>query len=174
MRRPCHGWGGFTLLELVVVLSLIAILTGLVVPVYGGSMASMRMRGAQSDFLSLIRYVQERAITDAREYRLYIDGKENEFWVMYMTGMKDGEKVFEEETRDYGRRRAFPDRLVVERVRGRKDRDRNAHYITCYPNGACDVARVDMLDAQNRRRRTTIETTGVVGKNEIKTPWTRR
>ncbi len=165
---------GFTLLELVVVLALIAILTGMVVPVYGGSMASMRMRSAQSDFISLIEFVQERAITDAREYRLYIDKEENTFWVMYMTGVEEGEKVFTEETREYGRLREFPEQLTVDRVKARKDRERSAYFIACYPNGACDIARVDLLDARNRRQRTTIETTGVVGKLEVETPQTRR
>jgi len=93
---------------------------------------------------------------------------------MYMTGVEEGEKVFTEETREYGRLREFPEQLTVDRVKARKDRERSAYFIACYPNGACDIARVDLLDARNRRQRTTIETTGVVGKLEVETPQTRR
>ena len=165
---------GFTLLELIVVVMLLGILTGLVVPIYGGSMASMRIRNTQSDIVSLLGYIQERAVTDGREYRLYIDKQDGRFWVMYAVGRKQDEKVFEEETRDYGREREFPEGMIVDRIKAKKDRKRNANYISCHPNGACDVATVVLADKDNRRRHVTVETTGVMGKIEVKRSVDRR
>lgn len=167
---------GFTLIELIIVVTMLGILTAVVVPIYSGSMASMRIRNTQSDVVALLQYIQERAVTDGREYRLYIDPRENTFWVMYLAGRDGDEKVFEAETREYGRERDFPEGLVVEQMSGKakKDRKRNAYYVACFPNGACDLATIRLADAANRRRHVTIKTTGVMGKLEVERAGDRR
>lgn len=177
-RTQAPGDGGaeaaFTLIELIVVVAMLGVLTAMVVPIYGGSMASMRIRNTQSDIVSLIEYIQERAVTDGREYRLYFDKPENLYWVMYLVGRDGEEKNFEPETREYGRERYLPEGLIVERLKAKKDRKRNANYIACYPNGACDAATIVLAEAANRRRHVTIKTTGVMGKLEVERAGERR
>lgn len=174
--RFAHGGrrAAFTLIELIVVVAMLGILTSVVVPIYGGSMTSMRIRNTQSDIVSLLQYIQERAVSDGREYRLYIDQRENTWWVMYLAGRDGDEKLFEMETREYGRERSFPEGLLVDRIKTKKDKKRNAYYVACFPNGACDVATIVLAEAANRRRRVTIETSGVMGKIQVERVGERR
>ncbi len=158
---------GFTLLELIVVLSLLAIITGALVPLYGSSMATIQMRSVQSDFLALLTFTQERAVAESREYRLYLDEKEGTHWVMRFARIEDNEKVFEPVKAEWGRLTHLPKVMEFKGIKARKDRDRAAQFIGCYPNGACDTVSVTLSDTRSRKRQFTIETLGTVGKVEV-------
>ena len=64
---------GFSLIELIVVLTILSLMLGVVVPIYHGSLSRTRSAGATRDFLATMKYAQERAVTDATEHRLYLD-----------------------------------------------------------------------------------------------------
>ena len=125
------------------------------------------MRNAQNDLVSLIGYVQERAVVGSCEYRLYIDTDEGTYWVERMAGYEDGEKLFEPADAKIGAEQQFPEYLEIQRFKGREDRTRGAQYIACYPNGACDRIEFTVQDARNRRREFTIRTLGAMGKVEL-------
>jgi prepilin-type N-terminal cleavage/methylation domain-containing protein len=158
---------GFSLLELIVVLLMLSTLAAAVVPIYGGSVQSIRMRGFHSNFVQFITYVQERAVTDVREYRLYIDDKEKTYWVMEHTGWDRDDKVYDVAGGDLGEERYFPESVEVSRISGEKDRGRDGYYMTCFPNGSCDRIKVYLNEDGDRRRQVIIETTGVIGKIEV-------
>lgn len=61
----------------------------MIVPIYSGSMTQVQMSNARSDMVSVIRYVQERAVSDALEYRIFFDREENAYWVGY--GVRDAQ-----------------------------------------------------------------------------------
>lgn len=159
--------GGFSLLELIVVLLVLSTLAAAVVPIYGGSVQAIRMRGFHSNFVQFITYIQERAVTDVREYRLYIDDKEKTYWVMEHTGWEKDKKVFDMARGDLAGERQFPASVVVSRIRGEKDRDRDGYYMTCFPNGSCDRIKIYLNEDGDRRRQVIIETTGVLGKVDV-------
>jgi prepilin-type N-terminal cleavage/methylation domain-containing protein len=71
--RARQSGGGFTLMELIIVLTIIVIMSAAVVPVFGPSMAKLQRDHAVRDFVATLRYAQERAVTDTREYRLALD-----------------------------------------------------------------------------------------------------
>lgn len=159
---------GFSLLELMVALVVLSVIGAAVVPVFSGSVASMRVRAFQSDFIQIFEYIQERAVTDVREYRLYIDEREHSYWAMRHTGYDDRqEKVFEMVEQEWGQLRHFPDTVRIERMTAPKDRERDARYMACYPNGSCTRVKVNLTESKDRRRRVIIETTGVMGKVEV-------
>ena len=166
-RNRRTGQAGFSLIELVVVLVVLSTLAAAVVPIYSGSVQGIRMRGFHSDFVQFITYLQERAVTDVREYRLYIDDDENTYWVMQLAGWEDEEKVYEMAGGDLGGERHFPEAVEVSRISGEKDRDRDGYYTTCFPNGSCDRIKIYLNEAGDRRRQVIIETTGVMGKIEV-------
>lgn len=167
------AYDGFSLMELIVVLTLVTVIAAVVVPLYGSSMAQVQLRDARNSFVSLITHVQERAVAESLEYRIYIDDKEGAYWVMRLAGMDKDEKVFKPVSGEFGRKMFFPPYLRVDRVRARKDRDRRAYYIACFPNGASDRATVSFRDERNRSRAFRVATQGAMGRIDVRSGTTQ-
>ena len=159
---------GFTLLELIVVLSILTIITSAVVPVFSSSMATIQLRSAQNNFVSTLVFVQERAVSESLEYRLYIDDDEGCYWVMALEGFEDDEEVFSQVESSFGQVQYLPAFMKIDRLKAREDRARRAKFIGCYPNGACDRASFILQDTRGRDRRIEIETLGSLGKIRAK------
>jgi len=64
---------GFTLLELIVTLFVIAVAVGLVAPVIGRSTDAMRGRSEIARFSAMLRHARDQAITTRRGYAFVID-----------------------------------------------------------------------------------------------------
>ena len=158
---------GFTMLELIVVLTLLVLITGAVVPLYVNSMGAVQIRSSRNNFISMLTFVQERAVAESLEYRVYIDSEQDSYWAMYLEAVEDDKKIFAPVEAEWGREQFFPDYLHFDRVKARKDRERHAQYIGCYPNGACDRATVVIQDERDRERRYEISTLGSLGKFEV-------
>lgn len=158
---------GFSFLELLVVIMVLGMITGMIVPVYGASMASIRARNTQRGLASTLIHTQERAVAESRELRLYIDEEEKSYWVAYRAGENEGEKVFLPVDDAYGRLRYFPENIKVKKLKAHEDRQLKAHYVACYPNGACDRALLEFEDERDPDRSFSIETLGALGKIEI-------
>lgn len=165
--RPATGSGdrGFTLIELVIVLSIIAILSAAVVPVFNASFASVETDHAVRDLVAFIKYGQERAVTDTTEYRLYLVQDTGEYRLLRFKGFEDEEKLFEPLDEPQGKTMRLPRRLEIDRLNARKDRLRDAHYIAFYPNGACDEATISLRRGNERSIR--IKTHGALGRLEV-------
>jgi len=159
---------GFSLLELMVVLSLLALITAAIVPVYSNSVGGIQARNARNDLVSIILFCQELAVRESREYRVCIDPRENAFWVMRLAGVEDNEKIFEDVEEDWGAYQYLPEYMGFGRISARRDREIGGFHIACYPNGASDRARIELRDTRERRRAYTIETLGGLGKVEVK------
>src|SRR5260370_7308544 len=63
---------GFTLLELVVALAVIMIVAGIAVPQFLTMLHGARLKGAVTDFASLVQVQRLRAVDDDRYYSTYI------------------------------------------------------------------------------------------------------
>jgi general secretion pathway protein H len=63
---------GFTLLELLVVLAIIAIAAGLAAPAIGRSTDSLKARGEIAGFSAVLRHAREQAITTRRPHRVVV------------------------------------------------------------------------------------------------------
>ena len=71
MRRTAHG---FTMLEILVAMAMLAILAGISMPVFSNTMASYRFNGAVWRVLSDIRYAQSLAVANSRIYSWHWGG----------------------------------------------------------------------------------------------------
>jgi len=147
---------------------LLAIITGAIVPIYSNSMATIQLRSAQNDFVSILVFVQERAVSESLEYRLYIDDEEGSYWVMFLKGFDKDEEVFKQVKADFGKKQYLPTFMSIDRLKAREDRKRGVRFIGCYPNGACDRASLTIRDTRSRGRKITIETLGSLGKIRAK------
>lgn len=159
---------GFTMLELIVVVSILAIVTAVVIPVYGASVTAMKQRSARGDFVALVYFVQELAVRESREMRLYIDERERAYWIEGWESGHGDDKVFAPlKDRSQGSVRFFPESLTVDRIRARSDRSKNIHYIAFFPNGACDRASLRLTGNHRGDDGITVATTGVLGVVEV-------
>ena len=72
---------GFTLLELVVVMAIMAIIVGMAAPSLRGFAAGRQSVNAADQLVTLTRWARSQAIADATTYRLNLSTQDGTFWV---------------------------------------------------------------------------------------------
>jgi len=77
-RRPAAG---FTLVELTLVVLLIAVLTGLSVPLLKGASADLALKDTSFNITQMIGYAQEMTLLDKESYALNLDPEKATFWL---------------------------------------------------------------------------------------------
>ena len=102
-REALSGRRGFTLLELVITLAVLAIAVGLAIPTIGRSTEAIRVRADVAGFSALLRHARERAIVTRKTQAVVVDTIARR--VSLMAGGPDGQV---RETR------ALPERLTVQ------------------------------------------------------------
>lgn len=80
-RPPRTGPEGFTLLELIVVLLVIAIVAGVAVPSFVTAMPGYRLRNDMRGLFAAARYARSRAVITGLRHRLVIDDFEGAYWM---------------------------------------------------------------------------------------------
>jgi prepilin-type N-terminal cleavage/methylation domain-containing protein len=162
-----HGRTGFTFLELIVVLALLAIISAIIVPVYVRSMNGIQMRSARNGLIGTLRFIQELSVKESREFRLYVDVKSNEYWVMRMAEVVGGEKKFEPIKETWGAKTKLPDQFIITNMKARKERGEKALFIACQPNGASGQAVISVRDEHSGTGKYKIVVLGPMGKIEV-------
>lgn len=160
----CGLEGGFSLLELILVVTLIAIISSAVMPIYGSSLKFVHADYAERDIMSLLNYAQERAITDTTAYRFCLDEELRQYWLMRLDEV-NGERMFREVTEKQARRRTWSQDVKVIPVKAFEDKHLGASYVQFYPSGACDYGEFDIERADETT--TTIKLEGRVGHIEV-------
>ena len=96
------GRRGFTLLELIVTLFVVALVTAIAVPTIGRSTEAVRVRADVAAFSAMLRHARERAITSRKAHAVVVDPGAHRMSIV--AGAADGE-VRES--------RALPERLEI-------------------------------------------------------------
>ena len=96
------GRRGFTLLELIVTLFVIALVTAIAVPTIGRSTEAVRVRADVAAFSAMLRHARERAITTRKAHAVVVDPGARRLNIV--SGRGDGE-VRES--------RALPERMEI-------------------------------------------------------------
>ncbi len=73
--------GGFTLLELVVVLFILTMAAALVGPAFGRSFGQLRLKAAARDLAALCRFARTQAITHQSVMEVVLDRRTNTTWL---------------------------------------------------------------------------------------------
>ena len=152
-------------MEMIVVLTIVALLTAAVIPIYQGSLTWARSDRATRDVVALMKYAQERAVTDMTEYRFCMDYDSGAYWLERLSRIEDGDKLFEAAGQPDGGQGLLPQHISFQGSRARLDRRSDAHYVAFYSTGACDYATVKL----DREEDTTvvIKTKGRLGQFEV-------
>lgn len=165
-NRDFRRTAGYTLIELIVVMSILALMAAGVTPIFAGSLSWVRSDRVARDLVASFRYAGELAIMHETEYRLYIDTTEKAFWLEKRVDFDDhGDPVFEPADGAEGRKETLPEGMELPRPRARVDRSSNRYFISFYPGGACDVATVWV--ETNDGGTVRIKTTGSLGSIEV-------
>ncbi|MEO5700070.1 MAG: GspH/FimT family pseudopilin [Casimicrobiaceae bacterium] len=72
-RRQRHGKGGFSLLELMIVLMLMGLIAAIAVPVFGGGVSTTRLKSAAREVAAGLRMARNEAVANRREAVLTLD-----------------------------------------------------------------------------------------------------
>jgi prepilin-type N-terminal cleavage/methylation domain-containing protein len=78
--------GGFTMLELTLVLGILALILALAAPRFRGFAASREAHDTAASLVTLIKWARMQAIDEGRLYRLYVDMDLQEYWVAGQEG----------------------------------------------------------------------------------------
>jgi general secretion pathway protein H len=108
--RSAHASAGFTLLELIVTLLVLALAAAVVTPAIGRGTDALKARAEVAGFAATLRHVRERAITTQRPQRITLDTEGHQI-VIQALQTSDEEK----ETRET---RALPSRVTIDAPRG--------------------------------------------------------
>ena len=133
--------GGFTLLELILVMVLISVLLGIAAPSLRGFHGARRSADAAAQVLCLANYARSQSIAQGAVYRLNIDVDERVYWLTTQAG-----GAFVELSNEFGRRFALPDNMTVT-IKMPVSGDVTP-YVQFYPDGRCDEAAITLTDLQ--------------------------
>lgn len=146
--RTYHN-AGFTLMELMVVMTLLAIMTAAVTPVFRGTLTGVRAEDEARDLVAMLEYAQARAITDAVEYRVYLAPTLNSYWLERAT-MRNGRAISFSVVNDTVVQRInLPENAQLAQPRARRQGKDALYYIAFYPNGMCDEALLGISDLED-------------------------
>jgi len=158
---------GFSLLEILVVMAILAVISASIAPVYVAAMDGIRVRNARNDLVATLRYAQEVAVRESREHRVYLDKDANKYRLMRLAGLEDDEKVFEEARALATGEQFLPENLALDNIKARRDRRTREYFVSCLPNGASDKAVIRLRDQRFRGVQFTITVEGPLGKITI-------
>ena len=127
---------GFTLIELVLVILLISILTGLSTPLFRRTFSDILLRNAAFDMSKLINYAQEMAIIDKLSYKLNLELEKNEYRLT-RRNIAGEATSFETIKGRYGKVYSLP---------GDMELDCDKEEVLFYPDGRSDEVEIEIRD----------------------------
>ena len=150
MRTSRAGSGGFTLVELTVVIVMMAVLATMIVPRVSGSARSARLREDAARMLTAARYARNYAITHRCVCRLVLDPTDGQYVLEYEPQPEEQPGQFAPLTGAMGKARRLEEGVGfggvrIEPSRGRAGRD-NA--VSFSPTGQSDAAVVELTDGR--------------------------
>ena len=156
------GTGGFTLLELIVVLIIIGIASALVVPRLVGGMGSLDVRAASGKVAASLRYARSQAISQKIHYTAVFDLEHNRLTIMSSNegaGEKneDGAGVGRESAGIQEKTYDLPERVSFERAPAGDEYTRDEEIeagifrIVFYPSGGSDGGEIVLANERGKR-----------------------
>lgn len=150
IRRQQTTRSGFTLLELMIVMVLLATLTAMVTPVFSGTLSGMRAENEARNLVGLLEYAQARAISDSVEYRVYIAPTANTYWLERAI-MHEGRAVSFEFVEDkIVQATELGENVQLAEPRARRVGSDALYYVAFYANGMCDEALLGLTDLRDQ------------------------
>jgi type II secretory pathway pseudopilin PulG len=155
-RAPSNRLEGFTLIELVIVASLILVLVAVSNPLFRATFRDLELKDSAYNISKMIRYAQASAVMEEAKYKIVFDFDKRAYWLL-VENEKSAETQFE---RVIGR---FKDRFYLPRDVFFTGENKELIFL---PNGRCTKASVIVVD-KDKKRGFEVKTTGKAGQIEI-------
>ena len=160
--------GGFTLLEIILVMGMIFVMAAVVVPRFSDYVPALRVKKTTDRLFAWARKARADAALTGLRQRLVIDSKEKKYWLeVEMRPFKDPGKFsvvpgWEEE--------ALPDEIELETLEGLEDDpDNSLHKVLEFrPDGSAEDATITV--ANDRGDRATIKVVAATSRVYIEAP----
>lgn len=137
---------GFTLLELLIVTSLLAVIMGLAAPSLRSSFRHLQLEHVSRGMVSLMRFAQENAVAQGAFLRLNFDAEEGKYWLTFSKNPPVvGQEDFQLLSSSMGRVRSLPMGISFDDVRDVAGS--SIFFITFYPSGRVDAATIYISNA---------------------------
>jgi type II secretion system protein H len=139
-KRPLSDPGGFTLLELILVMVIISTVLAMAAPSLRGFFSSRKTHDAAANILSLMRFARSQAIAEGLSYRLNFDQTRGAYW---LTSNREG--AFSSLKNEFGREFLLPNDTTVE-LKKEDDQKGTGKYITFFPQGMAEIGIITLTD----------------------------
>ena len=136
--------GGFTLLELVLVLLILCIAAAVAAPSLVGWGRASTVRDAGDQFLAVARWARTQALADSTVYRLNVDAQNGTYWVTVQDGMN-----FVAPGNEFGRVFQVPDGFSIAMTTVGQDQQQAMTSVDFLPTGRTQPARVRIGRSDN-------------------------
>jgi general secretion pathway protein H len=149
-EMKCSRNGGFTLLELIIVLVVIALVMAVAYPSLSRGSSSVRLRAAGRDIMNTFRYAKEKAITEQIGIKVAVDREKQK--LILTNDLGDGGLTYQ-----------MPGDVRIQRIAlgGNEIVQDTGMIVRFLPNGSCDSAEV--LLQNNRGAWLRVLTDGMNG-----------
>jgi prepilin-type N-terminal cleavage/methylation domain-containing protein len=135
--------GGFTLLEMIVVMFLLVAMLGIVIPRVN---LTEDLASTGRKFIGTLRTLQGVAMSTQRPVKLFLDLDQNQYWAMTVEGKEEKHLA----DAFWATTRQFPDSVrLAEASSGSSRRTSGRVELMLYPNGRIDEAVLHFSDAGN-------------------------
>ncbi|MFC1593928.1 prepilin-type N-terminal cleavage/methylation domain-containing protein [Candidatus Omnitrophota bacterium] len=149
IQRKSYSKNGFTLVELLVVIVILAIIIAVAFPNFRNTFSRLSLRSAASDCAFMIRHTRSRAVMERARYALNFDIQEKQYWITKETVSSSG--IFKKIEGQLGKRVVLPTQITLESEKER---------IIFYPDGSIDSA---VISLHGVHKVFTIVINGAVG-----------
>ena len=134
LRTPVKSAVGFTLLELIGVLVIIALLMAMVAPTLRGFAASRRINESAAQIVALMGHARDMSINEGIVYRFNLDTQAGHYWLTHQDGV-----TYKELEESFGQIFSLPHDVTA---RWEHDNDSIAalEHVSFYPTGRVEPA----------------------------------
>jgi prepilin-type N-terminal cleavage/methylation domain-containing protein len=147
---------GFTLIELAIVASLIAVLIAVSTPLFRTTYRALELKDSAYNIAKMIRYASASAVMEEKRYKIVFDFEKRAYWLL-KESEKGSEKEFEKVRGRFGNKFYLPKGILLTS-------DKNE--LVFLPNGRSTKATVSVMD-KAKKKGFDINAAGKAGQAEI-------